>query len=328
MQHKIGLALGGGGAKGAIHLGILKTFSAHNIRFSAVSGTSAGSIIASCYSVGRLSAVEDYMPNINRKEILRLMDPVFSKGLFQGKIVEEKIKELTEGKRIEEADIPLCLIAVDIKSQKEVAFKKGPIAALSHASSAVPGIFAPVEYNGMLLADGGILNNVPYDVLPGMGCDFTIAVDLNPNAANTAERKIGHSTVERKNTIESQISKLKEFQKEIEEKSLEAIRAQFCRITRKCISNPELKTFFAEKSNLSNSEAASSKPFRSILMKTAESYYRSINLKPGPGPDLMLRPEREDLNAFNFLNATKGIEYGEKYAERYIPLIDKMLENY
>lgn len=328
MQHKIGLALGGGGARGAIHIGILKTFLAHNIRFSAVSGTSAGSIVASCYSVGRLSALEDYMPSMDRKEILRLMDPVFSKGLFRGAVVEEKIKELTLGKRIEDAEIPLCLIAVDIKSQKEAAFKKGPIATLSHASSAVPGIFAPVEYDSMLLADGGILNNVPYDVLPGMGCDFTIAVDLNPNAANTAERKIGHSTVERKNTIESQISRLREFQKEVEEKSLEAIRAEFCRITKKCITNPELKTFFAEKSNLSNSKAASSKSFRSILLKTAESYYSSINLKPGQMPDLMLRPEREDLNSFNFLNAKKGIEYGEKYAERYIPLVDRMLENY
>ncbi len=204
---KVGVALGGGAAKGIAHIGVLKAFEEENIEISYISGTSVGSIIASYYAFGKevqdLTKVAD---KLRAKEVLKFM--FNKKGFVSTDSIRSMILEDIGDKKIEEAIIPLAICTTDILTGESVIFTKGSLADAVCASIAVPGIFTPVEINGRTLVDGGITQNVPVDVLEKMGAGILIGVDLNgvkkyPNVDgvldvinNAIDIAIDHSTKE------------------------------------------------------------------------------------------------------------------------------------
>lgn len=178
ISSKFGLALGGGAAKGPAHIGVLKALEEGHIKIDAISGTSVGALIASLYAFGK-----------NLDEIFELAKDMTVSGMSSFTIrksgfattdlIEKLILDNLGDVNIEDAIIPLAIIATDIHTGEEIVFKKGKLSKVVAASVAVPGIFIPVEINKRKLVDGGIVENVPISPLKKMGVNTIIAVDLN-----------------------------------------------------------------------------------------------------------------------------------------------------
>ena len=176
---RIGLALGGGAARGWAHIGVLKALSEHNIKFDVVAGTSIGSIVGACLAAGRMEALEQFARSIDVGRMLRLTDLKFhGRGLFDGgPIVAEMARQL-EVANIEDLDIPFAAVAVDMVTGDEVDFRQGPLIEAIRASISLPGIFSPVRKGDQILVDGGLANPLPVSVTRDMGADIVIAVDI------------------------------------------------------------------------------------------------------------------------------------------------------
>lgn len=178
LRPKVGLALGSGGARGFAHLGVIKVLREEGIPIDLIAGSSMGALVASFYGAGldverlyKLSRV------FKRKYYLDFTVPKM--GFIAGKRVKELIRIFTHGKRIEELDIPIGVVATDLYSGEKVVFKSGPIAETVRASIAIPGIFVPEKLDGRLFVDGGVVDMIPVSVAKEMGADIVIAVDVS-----------------------------------------------------------------------------------------------------------------------------------------------------
>jgi len=203
---KIGLVLGGGGAKGAAQIGVLKALEEEGIQFDYISGTSIGSIIGALYSCGYRSkdieelflsqqwlslitgiGISDNGGNRGRWRGRRRnnndnYDVWLDMGLSGGDQITELFDSLTHmGDSIEfdKMPIPFRCVATDLKSQEPITLTCGNLAMALRASMSIPGVFKPVYYQGRTLVDGGMQNNLPVDVVRAMGAEYVIAVDLS-----------------------------------------------------------------------------------------------------------------------------------------------------
>lgn len=177
-RKKLGLALGGGAARGLAHIGVLKVLDEERIPVSCVAGSSAGSLIGVlyCYGYG-WREIRDLAREIDWTDLVTMTLPRM--GLVNAQKLEGMVRRLIKGKRIEDLRIPFRAVAVDIARAEEVVLQEGPAARAVRASSSIPGIFEPTPWEGRLLVDGGIMNNVPADVARRMGADVVVGVNLS-----------------------------------------------------------------------------------------------------------------------------------------------------
>lgn len=180
-RRKVGLALGGGAARGIAHVGVLKVLEEHGVKISYVAGTSAGSLMGALFCSGRgWEEIRDIASDVNWGDLVQ--PALFSMGLVNPSKLEKMLDRLIANKTFEDLEIPLRVVAVDLLSGELYIFEEGSVARAVRASSSIPGIFSPLEWEGRLLVDGGVKNNVPADVVKDMGADIVIAVDVNANA--------------------------------------------------------------------------------------------------------------------------------------------------
>jgi NTE family protein len=163
---KVGLVLGGGGAKGAAEIGALKVIEEVGIPIDYIAGTSIGSIVGGLYAMDVRS---------------RQLDSLFVNQdwlqLFTNN-VREFLGRVTHQKHFHELRIPFRCVAADVNANEEVVMSEGLLCDAMRASMSIPGVFKPVIQNGRMLMDGGLLNNLPVDVVKAMGADVVIAIDL------------------------------------------------------------------------------------------------------------------------------------------------------
>jgi NTE family protein len=181
---KIGLALSGGGLRGFVHIGILKVFEEAHLPIDFISGTSMGGIIAAAYASGiPMNEMEEIALKLsNLRELMKLVDPSPQRrGLLEGQRVHDFLAKLFIDRTFETLKIPLAIPAVDIIQSREVVFTHGLVLPALMATTAVPGLFAPVKIGQYRLIDGGILNNLPVDCVRSLGANFVIAVDAQPD---------------------------------------------------------------------------------------------------------------------------------------------------
>ena len=189
MQHtkttKIGLVLGSGGARGYAHLGVLKALYEADIDIDLVVGTSFGAIVGAGYTAGRnIYELEKIALEIGWIKLLKMIDVAPPKGIFAGNKLERFFSVLTQQKDFSELKIPLTVVATDIKTGEEVLINKGSVSKAILASSAFPGIFAPVEIDNRWLVDGVLVNPLPIQTAFDMGADIVIAVDVSSSIDN------------------------------------------------------------------------------------------------------------------------------------------------
>jgi len=174
---KIGLALGGGAALGAAHIGVLKVLEEKQVKVNYISGTSIGAFIASLYAFGKTcDEIEKIAENMNWLNISSFSPSKF--GLLSNEKLADIVKDSIGDRDFSEADIPLAMIATDIAKGEKIILNKGSVTNAVMASTCIPGIFVPVKHKGKMLVDGGIMENVPVSPLKEMGAELIIAVDL------------------------------------------------------------------------------------------------------------------------------------------------------
>ena len=175
---QIGLALGGGAVLGAAHIGVLKALEELEISIHYVAGTSIGAFVAAFYAFDKTwKEIEEIALKLKWIDISGISLSQY--GLLSNEKLGELITEYLGNKKFKKSSIPLAMIATDISNGKKVILRKGSVAEAAMASTAIPGIFNPVEIDGKLLVDGGIVENVPIQTLNDMGANYIIGVDLN-----------------------------------------------------------------------------------------------------------------------------------------------------
>ena len=175
-HRRLGLALGGGAARSLAHIGALQVLVADGIRVSAITGTSAGSIIGAAFAAGVAPGdLETEAASLTWRSLAR---PAFSRrGLLSLERLEVLIRHVVPVARFEQLSIPLKVVATDLHTGERVVVEQGDLVSALLASCAIPGVFLPVEREGRLLVDGGVSCNVPADLVRDMGADVVLAID-------------------------------------------------------------------------------------------------------------------------------------------------------
>lgn len=174
---KIGIAFGGGGARGFALIGVIRAFEEEGLNFDFIAGTSIGSVVGAMYAYGMSSdKMLELASNIRVKDIRTSKIPLVPSPTDA---IEDIIKNAVGDINIEDLSIPFCAVAVDMLTGNEVDILKGSLSKALAGSCAVPTVFHAVNFDDKLLFDGGLQNTIPADVLRRLGCDAVISVDIN-----------------------------------------------------------------------------------------------------------------------------------------------------
>ena len=177
---RLGLALGGGAARGFAHVGVIQVLEEAGLAPQLVAGTSAGSLVAALYASGRtpqeLRRIADTM---EEAEITDWMLPILNRGALRGEALARYVNTQVGGKPIEQMKIPLGIVATDLRTGEAVTFRRGNTGSAVRASSAVPAVFQPVRIGEHEYVDGGLVAPVPVRQAREMGANFVVAVDIS-----------------------------------------------------------------------------------------------------------------------------------------------------
>jgi NTE family protein len=178
LRPKIGLALGSGSARGFAHVGVLKVLKEENIPVDLIAGSSIGALVGTLYGAGSdIDRLYRLAKLFKRKYYTDFVVPKM--GLIAGKRIKEFMKVMTFGKKLEELDIPVAVVATDLSTGEKVIFTEGQIDNAVRASISIPGIFVPERIGDRLFVDGGLVERVPVSVARKLGADIVIGVDVS-----------------------------------------------------------------------------------------------------------------------------------------------------
>ena len=188
-RKKVGLVLGSGSSRGWAHIGAIEALEEAGVPIDFIVGCSVGSYVGALYACGSLASLKDFVIRMNGKKVFSYFDVVFPRsGLLDG---SRKVKELfsmhTDVEQFEDLNIPVAMVATDLKRGNKVLLQSGDIMKALQATMSIPGLFAPVRINGRWLVDGGLLDPVPVGVAKAMAADVVIAVDLNSGLISRRE---------------------------------------------------------------------------------------------------------------------------------------------
>ena len=187
---KLGLALGGGAARGFAHIGVIQVLEENGIKPDMVVGTSAGSVVAAFYASGKTGAQLQWLADsMDESQLTDWTVPFMSRGMLRGEALGRYINTQLNGAKIEDLKIPLGIVATDLQNGDGILFRRGDIATAVRASSAVPSVFEPVRIGNKDYVDGGLVSPVPVRYARQMGADIVIAVDISsrPEDAKTTD---------------------------------------------------------------------------------------------------------------------------------------------
>lgn len=189
----IGLALGGGAARGFAHIGILRTLSAHGIEPDIVVGTSVGAVAGGCFVAGQLDSFEEWAHGLTKRGVLSYLDITLSgSGLISGSRLSARIEKSLGDMLIEDLPVRFATIATELGSGHEIWLTRGRVVDAMRASYALPGIFSPVRLGGRWLVDGALVNPVPISAARALGARIVIGVNLNSDLPGHGATIPGH----------------------------------------------------------------------------------------------------------------------------------------
>lgn len=303
---KIGLALGGGAARGWSHIGVIRALEEAGIKPDVIAGTSIGAVVGGCYAAGHLDQIEGFARELNLRRVWGFLDfNLAGTGLITGGRLTDRLIETVGGKRIEDLETGFTAVATEIGTGHEIWLGKGGLANAIRASYALPGIFKPVKIKGRWLFDGALVNPVPISVCRAMGARYVIAVNLNFDLS-------ARGTLAPQTDIESDpvadLEGLAETGGEVVEKGgFNARRLLQRQLFGRGENVPGISTVVVEAFNIVQDRIA-----RSRLA--------------GDPPDAMVSPRLHGINLFDFHRAAELIEYGRIAAEREIELIKQEID--
>lgn len=298
----IGLALGGGAARGFAHLGVLRVLAQHGIVPDVIVGTSIGAVIGGCYAAGHIKSFEDWAVSLTTRGVLGYLDVSLSgSGLINGKRLAAKLEESLQDRRIEELPMHFAAIATELGSGHEIWLTRGRLVDAVRASYALPGVFSPVYIGGRWLVDGALVNPVPVSAARALGARLVIAINLNADL-------LGHG-----GTIASHGSD------ENDERALELLRTK----------RGGLRAIFSsEKSVRRQFLGSATQPGLSRVMIDSFNIMQDRVTRSrlaGDPPDVLISPRLGRIGLFDFHRAKDAIAIGEEAAAKAIPDITETL---
>ena len=172
---KISLVLSGGGARGYAHIGVIEELKSRGFEIMSISGTSMGAVVGAVEACGALQRYKEWVMSLDFLDIFKFYKPPFK---LDGNKIINKLKEIAGECKIEELPVKFTAVATDLTRKKEIWLQKGDLWTAVKASSAIPGVFEPVELNGRILVDGGVLNLMPVAPVMSDMSDLIVAVNL------------------------------------------------------------------------------------------------------------------------------------------------------
>ena len=265
------------------HIGVIEEIIKQGYNITSVAGTSIGSVVGGVFAAGKLEEFKNWMSGLGKMDVFRLMDFAITKsGFIKGEKIFAEMEKIIGDIAIEDLQIPFTTVAVDINNHKEVVFTSGSLRKAIRASVAVPTILTPVQYNGMELVDGGVLNPLPLNLVQRNKNDILIAVDLNAGIAYAKPRNV-----------------------KITEKDQSTYKALWEQV------NKRWTHFFTKEKNpkIGYFDLLT----KSIYAMQAKLTETSIKKHK---PDILIQISRDSLDLFEFHRATELIEYGRKQARK------------
>lgn len=211
---RVALALGGGGARGYAHIGVIETLEERGFEIVGIAGSSMGAVIGGLYAAGSLDPYSKWVLGLTSRDVVRLLDPAFrAAGAIRAEKILDRVRELLGDTLIEDLPIPFTAVATDLLAQKPVWFQSGPLDVAIRASIALPTVITPVVLNGRILVDGGVVDPVPITPMTAVDADLTVAVSLSgapvgtqgPPATESAQERPRSEWLERAHRATAQI---------------------------------------------------------------------------------------------------------------------------
>jgi NTE family protein len=193
----VGVALGGGAARGWAHVGVLRALERAGVKPALVCGTSVGALVGAAYAAGELDRFEKWVRSMGVADVVAFLDITLSSGLVKGERLVQFLRRELADRPIESLPLPFAAVATVLATGAELWLKQGSAVEAVRASIALPGLFTPVLRDGELLVDGGLVNPVPVSLARAMGADVVIAVDLNSDLLGRHLRRAHPGSEER-----------------------------------------------------------------------------------------------------------------------------------
>ncbi len=194
---KVGLALGGGSARGWAHVGVLRGLEKRGIRPDVVCGTSAGALVGAAFALGRLDEIERWLALLQWRDVVGYLDFSFKGGVIKGRRLFDFFAEHVGDRNIEDLPMPFGAVATDLSNGDEIWLRRGSLFAAVRASVSIPGFLQPVKLDGRWLVDGGIVDPVPVELCRALGADIVIGVDINKSLLDE-DRPLGATRLPRR----------------------------------------------------------------------------------------------------------------------------------
>lgn len=303
----IGLALGGGVARGWAHIGALKALIEADIRPDIIAGTSIGALVGGVYLAGKLDVLEKWALALNRRRMMSYMDIRWGgSGLMRGDRLARVLGHYLGGLNIEDLDRKYAAVACDLRTGYEVWLQKGPLIPAVRASYALPGAFDPVKIDGRYMIDGALVNPVPVSTCRALGAHMVIAVSLNGDAFGP----IGSSHELDVDSEDDQSDSAAPFQ--LASQSLNKLRPDRLLL----------------KSMLGTTGEGNSPKLGSVMMSTLNIVMDRISRSrlAGDPPDVFVAPRIGHIGMMEFTKADELIERGYRAMQHEIPLIQSVID--
>jgi NTE family protein len=294
----IGIALGGGAARGWSHIGVLQALAQAGLSPDIVVGTSIGSVVGGCSVSGKLDELEVFARSLTRRRVFGLLDFNFAgSGLISGQRLSEELNDHLKHVQIESLNNKFVAVATELKTGHEIWLSKGPLVPAMHASYALPGIFRPVRINNRWLIDGALVNPIPVSVCRALGARIVIAVNLNWDF-------FGKGTVV-------------PDQNAFEEDEIPEAENQPPAGNGRAAHNLLRRQFFGQGSDAPGISSVMMDAFNIIQDRIARSRLA------GDPPDIMVMPILEEMGLFDFHMADKAIASGKQATEKVLEDIER-----
>lgn len=290
---KLGIALGGGAARGWAHIGVLKTLIEAGIQPDIVAGTSIGAVAGACYVTGKLDTLEDFACGLTRRRMFGFLDFNFGgSGLITGQRLGSRLENHFQHFNIEQLDRKFVAVATELGTGHEVWLNKGSLVNALKASFALPGIFRPVQINGRWLIDGALVNPIPVSVCRAYGARFVIAINLNVDF-------FGKGTVIHDQEVSDDSSAPAEDPRLPGSNGRAAVHLLHRQIFGRSNGAPGISAVMMDAINITQDRIA-----RSRLA--------------GDPPDLTITPKIGSVGLFDFHRACEAIELGRQAVQRHV----------
>ncbi|MBD8908893.1 patatin-like phospholipase family protein [Methylorubrum zatmanii] len=319
---RIGLALGGGSARGWSHIGVIEALEEAGIYPEVVAGCSIGAVVGGAYAAGRIAALKDFALSLTRRRVVGMLDPrITGSGLIAGERLRRRLARELDGFRIEDLRLAFASVATELGTGHEVWLSRGPLVEAVRASYAIPGIFPPVALEGRLLMDGTLVNPVPVRLARELGADLVICVNLScdtrpPGAVIRPEQE------------DTPLDEADAPVEEAIEQTLEVTMRRWGRWN--LLRGASRRLMGRRRTPAARDTSGRPSPGVARVMLDAFNITQdriSRARLAGDPPDVSIRPRLAEFGQFEFHRAAYGIDLGRQAVRAALPDIRRMVES-